>query len=558
MNVRNLSSLLLCLLTLVVIGCGGGGGGTSADPNAPASMTVSSTAPSRLVSDPPVTITANVLKADGSPVAAGTVVNFSTTGGSLSAITTTNASGIATATLTSAVKGVFIVTATVGTLPVKTVQVTCIDPNAPNAITVSGVSTADIGTSVVLTATVTPDGTNGTGGPGGVIADGTVVSFTSSAGAGTITASAVTTAGVATATLSGIATPQTVSITASAGGVTSPVKTVNFIDPNVPSVITVSGAPGAGFINNQRPVVVTANVARVAGGPVPVGTTVNFAISSGSGSLSAASSTTDASGNASVTLNSAVEGSITVTVSAAPATGSVAIAFSNPNKPGTISLAATPTTGVTNNQTPVTLTASVSPADTANGTIANGTPVTFTILSGSGTLSSSTATTSGGVASVTLNSTVAGNVSVNARAGSAPLVTSNTVSVPFVNQPTLVTVKLATTGTLPGGTLIGGIQAIATANPSSGLTIQDSDVTLSGVSGGSLLQPNTTDVASIQLGLINTTGFTTGEFVTLKYHVANGTFPVAGSFGVTTVSVVDTNAQNIPGVTVTILSVTIQ
>jgi len=557
MNVRNLSSLLLCLLTLVVIGCGGGGG-TSADPNAPASMTVSSTAPSRLVSDPPVTITANVLKADGSPVAAGTVVNFSTTGGSLSAITTTNASGIATATLTSAVKGVFIVTATVGTLPVKTVQVTCIDPNAPNAITVSGVSTADIGTSVVLTATVTPDGTNGTGGPGGVIADGTVVSFTSSAGAGTITASAVTTAGVATATLSGIATPQTVSITASAGGVTSPVKTVNFIDPNVPSVITVSGAPGAGFINNQRPVVVTANVARVAGGPVPVGTTVNFAISSGSGSLSAASSTTDASGNASVTLNSAVEGSITVTVSAAPATGSVAIAFSNPNKPGTISLAATPTTGVTNNQTPVTLTASVSPADTANGTIANGTPVTFTILSGSGTLSSSTATTSGGVASVTLNSTVAGNVSVNARAGSAPLVTSNTVSVPFVNQPTLVTVKLATTGTLPGGTLIGGIQAIATANPSSGLSIQDSDVTLSGVSGGSLLQPNTTDVASIQLGLINTTGFTTGEFVTLKYHVANGTFPVAGNFGVTTVSVVDTNAQNIPGVTVTILNVTIQ
>lgn len=554
MSARNLSCLLISLVLFTLAGCGGGGGGIPVDTNAPATLTVSSTTASALVNTP-VTISATVLRADGSPVATGTAVAFATTGGTLSAVTTTNAGGVATATLSSAARGDFTVTATVGSLPAKSVSVTFIDPNAPLSITVSGAATANINTSVVLTATVTPAGTSGTGGPGGSIADGTVVTFTTSAG--TLSAITTTTNGVASATLSGIAAPQTVSVTASAGGVVSPAKTVGFVDPNSPISIAMTGSPAAGLINGQRPVAVTANVAQLAGGPVPAGTPVTFAITSGSGSLSAGSATTDASGNASVTLNSLVEGSVTVTATAAPATGSVTIAFTNPNKPGAIILAANPTQGVTNNQTPVTLTATVSPADTVIGTIANGTPVTFTIVSGSGTLSSATASTTGGVASVTLNSSVAGNVGVVATAGSTPLVTSNTVSAAFIVQPTLVTVRLATSGTLLG-LPIGGVQAIVTANPSAGLSISDSDVTLSGVSGGSLLQPNTTTVAAVQLALINTTGFQVGEFATLNYHVANGTFPVAGSFGSTTVSVVDTNGQNIPGVTVVIQSITIQ
>ena len=561
MNVRNLSSLFLSLLILVVVGCGGGGGGTAViptDPNAPAALTVSSSVPSRLVSDPPVTITANVLKSNGSPVATGTVVTFTTTGGTLSAVTTTNASGNATVTLTSATKGDFTVTATVGSLPAKTVQVKCIDPNAPNSVAVTGANTANIGTSVALTATVTPDGTNGSGGPGGAIPDGTVVTFASLTPGATFSAVTTTVGGVATANLSGIASPATVTVTASAGGVTSPAKTVNFIDPNVPSVVTVSGAPVAGFISGQRPVVVTANVVRVVGGPVPAGTTVNFAITTGSGSLSSATATTNASGDASVTLNSTVEGNVTVQATAAPATGSATFAFSNPNKPASIVVAANPVSGVINNQTPVTLTATLTPADVANGTIANGTTVNFAIISGTGTLSASSATTTGGVASVTLNSTAAGTIAVNATAGSAPVVTSNTVNVGFVTQPTTVTVKLATSGTLPIGTLIGGIQAIATATPSSGLSIQSSDVILSGVSAGSLLTPNTTSVSSVQLALINTTGFGTGEFVALTYHVASGTFPVAGSFGVTPVSVINTIGAVIPGITVVVQSVTIQ
>jgi hypothetical protein len=563
MNVRNLSSLFLSLFTLVVLGCGGGGGGGGtavipADPNAPTALTVSSSAPSRLVSDPPVTITANVLKSNGSPVAIGTVVNFTTTGGTLSAVTTTNASGNATATLTSPSKGTFTVTVTVGSLPAKTAQVACIDPNAPNAVTVTGANTANIGTGVVLTATVTPDGSNGTGGPGGAIPDGTVVTFSSLTPGAAFSAVTTTVGGVATATLSGIATPATVTVTASAGGILSPAKTINFIDPNVPSIVTVTGTPVAGFINGQRPVVVSANVVRVVGGPVPTGTTVNFVITAGTGSLTSATATTNASGDASVTLNSTVEGNVTVQATAAPANSSAIFAFSNPNKPASIALAANPVSGVINNQTPVTLTATLTPVDVANGTIANGTTVNFAIISGTGTLSVASATTTGGVASVTLNSTAAGTIAVNATAGSAPVVTSSTVNVGFVTQPTTVTVKLATSGTLPLGTLIGGIQAVATASPSTGLSIQPSDVILSGVSANSLLTPNTTTVSSVQLALINTTGFGIGEFVTLTYHVASGTFPVAGSFGVTPVSVINTIGAVIPGITVAVQSVTIQ
>lgn len=329
------------------------------------------------------------------------------------------------------------------------------------------------------------------------------------------------------------------------------------IDPNSPASLTVAGAPASGFINNQRPVSITANVLKVAGGVVPAGTVVSFAITSGSGALSSASATTNVLGNASVTLNSTIEGSVTVTATAAPATGSVTTSFSNPNKPASITLVANPTTGSTNNNGPVSLRATLTPVDTVNGTIANGTPVTFTIQSGTGTLSSATANTVNGVATVTLNSTVVGSVSINATAGS-PVVTSNTVSVPFIIQPTLATVKLATSGTLPGGTLIGGVQVVATANPSNGLSIQPADVTLSGVGVGSLLSANTTNVAAVTVAVITTAGFAVGEFATLNYHVANGSFPAAGNFGVIPVSVIDTNGNAIPGVTATIQSVTVQ
>jgi adhesin/invasin len=324
----------------------------------------------------------------------------------------------------------------------------------------------------------------------------------------------------------------------------------------------VTDTSGVHFAGNS--VIITANIVATAGGTVPAGTPVTFAVTSGTGTLSSTTATTDANGNASVTLSSTAEGNVTVTVTAAQATGSHPVVFTDPNKPAAINLVTNRISGVINNLGAVTLTATLTPQDSASGSIADGTPVTFTILTGAdGTLSSATAFTTGGVASVTLNSSVVGNISVNATAGSSPVVTSNTVFVPFVN-PTTVTVKVRTTGTLPLNTTIGGIEATVSASPSTGLSIASdpngvsSDVSATGAGAGSTLITNSNNVAAVKLALINTGGIQTGEFATLTYHVAAGSFPTANDFSISLgIPVIDTGSNNIPGIGVA-LSVTIQ
>jgi hypothetical protein len=317
---------------------------------------------------------------------------------------------------------------------------------------------------------------------------------------------------------------------------------------------------------------VTTNVAITAtvqqnGVNVLDGTQVKFVIKTGTGgTLSAASASTTA-GVATVNLTSAVDtAAFVVTATAGGVAHDTAlITFADPNKPGAITLAANPTTGVINGQSPVTLTATVTPAGVA-GTIANGTVVTFTIVTGTGTLSAVT-TTTGGVATAVLNSTVVGTVVVNARAGTAPVVISTpNTSVPFIAQPVTITIKVATTGTLPGATRIGGVNFIVTNN-ATGLTIADADVTATGTAAvGTLAQPNTTNPASVNVALISTGGFVpTGEISTLVYHIAAGNFPTAANFtapnggvALTGAGVIDTNGVAIPGIGVTISSVTIQ
>lgn len=230
----------------------------------------------------------------------------------------------------------------------------------------------------------------------------------------------------------------------------------------------------------------------------------------------------------------------------------------NPNvnpdiKPTALTLAASPTTGVINNQGPVTITATVT---YDNGVpVINGTVVNFTVTSGTGTLSAASAATSGGTASVVLNSTVAGSVVVSAATSTSA---AATVTVPFIAQPTTATVKVATSGTLPAGTLIGGVSATVTYPPA-GLSILASNVVVSGVATGSLLAANTNTAGQVILGLISATGIQAGEFATLTFSVAAGTFPVAADFAIAAgASVIDTNGQPIPGINVVIQSVAVQ
>lgn len=431
-----------------------------------------------------------------------------------------------------------------------------VDGSALSGVTLTSSATAPpkVGDNIIITAVVTTVS-------GGPAADGTVVTFTPSAG--TVLTVTPTLNGIATATLSGINTPQTVSVRAVAGVVKSPEINVNFVDPLSNFIITVKDNPGAHFISDSVPISV--NVVNLLNVPAS-NRTVNFAVTSGSGNLSSTSATTDANGNASVTLTSSVEGPAIVTITVDQAIGSHTITFNDSNKPGFIELVKNRSTGVTNNLGPVVLTATLIPGNIASGTIVDGTPVTFTIVGGTGgTLSSPTATTKGGVASVTLNSTDAGSIDVTAKAGSTPVITSNTLRVTFTSQPTQVTVKVRTTGTLPAGTTIGGLKATVTADSASGLTIiadpngSSSDISATGAGVGSTLITNSNNVAAVTLALVNTNGIQTGEFATLNYNVVAGSFPKPGDFKITlNGAVIDALSTPIPGIGVEILSVTIQ
>jgi adhesin/invasin len=298
MKKMGIFSLLLALVTLTMVGCGSD---TPADPNAPATLTVTSSPASPQISTA-ATITANVLKADGTAVPDGVTVAFTTTGGTLSAASATTTGGNASVTLTSATAGAVTVTATAGGAT-NTVAVTFVNPNAPAAVTLTASPAQGIiNAPVTLSAAVTRVA-------GGNVPDGTVVTFASSLGA--VSAVTTTTNGVATATLNS-ATTGAATVTATAGSVTSAAVTVNFVDPNAPATVTLTASPAQGVTNNNVPVTLSAAVTRVAGGNVPDGTVVTF--TSSLGTVSAVTTTTN--GVATATLNSATAGTASVTARA--------------------------------------------------------------------------------------------------------------------------------------------------------------------------------------------------------------------------------------------------
>ena len=224
--------------------------GTSAS-----SVTTTFAAGALVVAATPSTVAVNttsVISAQLPTATAGVTVNFTLTGvGSLSALTAvTDAAGLATVTLTApAAPGSATVTATAGLLIGNVVAITYIaDPNAPGAVSLAASLTSlFVGQGpVTLTATVSPAGV------GGVIQDGTVVSFATTAGT-LSAATAATVGGVASVTLDSAAAA-TASVTASAAGITSAPVSVVFnaaptqaivklaISGTLPPATTIDGA----------------------------------------------------------------------------------------------------------------------------------------------------------------------------------------------------------------------------------------------------------------------------------------------------------------------------
>ena len=317
-------------------------------------------------------------------------------------------------------------------------------------------------------------------------------------------------------------------------------------NPNLPATVAVT-APTTGAIGATG-VTVTATVNKKDVTAVPDGTPVTFAITSGNGSLSAASALTTG-GVATVTLSANVTNVVAVAATAGAVTGTATVSFTDPNAPAAMTLTAAPTTAITGSA--VTITADVTRA--AGGNVPDGTTVSFSVAGG-GSIPASAVTTAGR-AQVTLTAgAAAGTAVVTATAGSIV----RTVNVSVVTQPTKAIVKLQTTGTLAAGVLIGGVD-VTLAYPQAKVSIVDAGVTASGVAAtNTLLVPNVTVAGQARAALVNAQpGFGVGEFATFSFDVIPGNLPVLADFAIANASVTSVNGAilNNP---VSILSLTFQ
>ena len=409
--------------------------------------------------------------------------------------------------------------------------------------------------SVSLTATVT-------GFAGVKIADNTPVTFKVVSGSGALSAaSAVTTGGAATVTISS-SVVGTVGVSATAGTAVSSTLSVPFAEnPNDPGSVTLSSSSTSAEVGS--PMTLTANVGVVGGGTVTAGSppsspvTVTFTITHGSGTLSSVSAPTDPNnGNATVTLNSATAGNITLSATAGTSpvitSNPITVAFTpNPAAPATVTVSASSTSSPADGSTPVTFTIAVT---NYTGTALPSVPLAIS-NTGVGTLGTApTATDSTGKATVTLTSSTVGMATVSVTATAAGVTATGTAQVSFTTpaaRPTTATVKLLTSGTLASGTKIGSIQATLTY-PATLSVSSTSPPVASGVGASGLFEANSATSGAVTLGLVSSSGITTGEFATVTFTIpTSGTLPVSGDFAIASgATVTDVNGATLSGISV--------
>lgn len=300
--------LLLALVGFTLPGCGGGGGGDAAPSQAlqdlagtpgtvdtpptsptagpPASLKVASSLPTGalLAQNGSTTIFATVKDSDNNAVADGTVVNFTTTKGSISdSATTTN--GVASTTFQAGpAGGVVTIKATTGTLTTELSLTVASGPVSsitnqsvtPQQIGVRGGGKEDV--SIIVFRVL--DGT------GNTVSDGTTVNFaiaTSLGGGEKLSPSSAQTVGgnvsvaLQSGTIPGIATV-TASVTAGTQTVASEARVT--IVAGLPEhnhfTVAVGKFNVAGYITAGIETKVTAFVGDRYSNPVPIGTPVSF------------------------------------------------------------------------------------------------------------------------------------------------------------------------------------------------------------------------------------------------------------------------------------------
>jgi parallel beta-helix repeat protein len=508
----------------------------------PAAITLTAV-PTTAVVGSNVLLTATVTISNGTPVADGTVVSFTTSLGNLVPATATTVGGVATATLSSTVSGVAMVTATVGNLSA-TIPVTFI-PGAPFTLTLTAVpDTLSVDASSTLTATATDQ-------YGNAVADGTTISFTTSLGA-LSSGTANTSGGDAVVTLTSM-TPGVATVTATAGSL-SATALVTFT-PGAPFTVTLVAVPNTVLVGNAS--ALTATVTDQYGNPVADGVTVSFMASLGN--LVPATATT-VGGVATATLSSTVSGVAMVTATVGNLSATIPVTFI-PGAPFTLTLTAVPDTLSVDASSTLTATAT----DQYGNAVADGTTISFTTSLGA--LSSGTANTSGGDAVVTLTSMTPGVATVTATAGSlsATALVTFTPGAPFtvtlvaVPDTVLVGNASALTATVTdqygnpvadGATVsftasLGDVEP-ATATTAGGVATATLSSTVSGVAMVTATVGSLS--ATIPVTFTPDAPFTFTFTLTPTVIIANG---ISQSLG--TVTVVDQYGNPVGGVTVNFL-----
>lgn len=318
----------------------------------------------------------------------------------------TTSNGIATVQLTSTEAGIVTVTATTDAdasgkqtsvtfrADVGTAKIDSLSASRDSNVKANGTDSS------ILTATVKDANGN--------LVDGAKVFFTSSAGKGKLSQTSATTVnGVATTVLTSLSA-ETITVTATTNvDSTGKQAAVSFIGDSDTATIADFTASRTENVtaNGQDSAMVTATV-KDAQGNLVNGATVTFTVSDGKAKLSPTSATSNQNGIATAQLTSNVADIITVTaVTNFDGTGKqTSVSFIADLATAKVaSLSATRTEGIIANGTDsTTLVATIKDA---NGNLASGVHVHFSVLKGKGDLVQTTGITVNGIASVDMVST---------------------------------------------------------------------------------------------------------------------------------------------------------
>ncbi|MBN1833567.1 MAG: Ig-like domain-containing protein [Deltaproteobacteria bacterium] len=364
-----------------------------------------------------------------------------------------------------------------GTEPGETASITL--SVSPSSIPANGAS------SLTITATLR-DST------GAAVDRGTSVEFNTTLGtfpneSTTYSASTPTEGGNVTVSLIAATTQGTARITAESNNITQTID-VEFTVQVVGSVTVISGSPQL-LADGVSQTEISATVKDTSDHNMPDGTMVYF--STDLGTLSADSATTT-NGQAAVTLTSStLVGTATITATTAFVSGDAQVTFV-PGDVAAISLKATPNNLTADGHSTSTITATVT--DAHGNLVTNGKSISFSVSTGTGTLSANTATTVNGVATVTYTASFTALIeTVRAQAANG---TMATVDIVLINQ-TVGSVSVSAGSSVIVADGFSQTMISATIKDLSGINVRDGIIVSFTSTAGTLSSPSATTVNGV-------------------------------------------------------------